>query len=151
MKRRAIAGRASVQHKMYITDLDHSSTRFYSTLIVLAVPAIPAMPGVRSLNHPAFLQRREAFRACRTHLDFDAPPRTMLGHPRVEVVIMILHVGKNGLKARKIVRSDAAEQVRGRHAIIEACTGHEDGHQQPQRIDQEMPFTPFDVLAAILP
>ena len=151
MKRRATAGSESVQHKMSMTDLDHSSARFYSTLIVLAVPAIPAMPGVRSLNHPAFLQRREAFRACRTHLDFDAPPRTMLGHPRVEVVIMILQVGKNDLKARKIVRGDVAEQWRGRHAIIESCTGNEDGNQQPQRIDQEMPLTPFDCLAAILP
>ncbi len=141
MKRRAIAGRASVQHKMYITDLDHSSARFYSTLIVLAVPAIPARPGVRALKHPAFLQRREAFRACRTHLDFDAPPRTMLGHPRVEVVLMLLHVGKNGLKARKRVRSDVAEQLRGRHAISKSCTGQKEGKQQPQGIDQELPVS----------
>src|SRR5467141_1578846 len=68
---------------MYITDLDHSSTRFYTALIVLAVPAIPAMPGVRALNHPAFLQRREAFCARRTHLHFDVPAGTMLGHPGV--------------------------------------------------------------------
>lgn len=151
MKRRAIAGSKSVQHKMYITDVYHSSARFYSTLIVLAVPAIPTMPGVRSLNHPAFLQRCEAFRACRTHLDFDAPPRTMPGHPRVQVMMMILHVGKNGLKARKIVRGDVAEPLRGRHAIIESCTGNEDGKQQPQCIDQEMAFTPFDLFAAIIP
>jgi hypothetical protein len=109
------------------------------------------MPGSRSLNPPAFLQRREAFCACRTHLDFDAPPRTMLGHSRVEVVILILHVGKHGLKARKIVRGDAAEPLRGRHAIIESCTDNEDGNHQPQRIDQEMPLTPFDFLATILP
>ena len=64
---------------------------------------------------------------------------------------MILHVSKNGLKARKLVRGDVAEQVWGRHAIIEARTGNEDGKQQPPGIDQEMPFTPVDFLAAILP
>ena len=74
----------------------------------------------------------------------------MLGHLRVEGVIMILQVGKNGRKARKIVRGDVAEQVRGRHAIIESCTGNEDGKQHPHCIDQEMPCTPFDFLAAIL-
>ena len=54
MKRRASAGGEPVQHKMYMTDLDHGRTRFYTALIVLAVPTVPAMPGVRPLNHPAF-------------------------------------------------------------------------------------------------
>src|SRR6266446_7310082 len=62
MKGRAITRREPVQHKMYITDLYHSSTGFYTTLIVLAVPTIPTMPGVRPLNDPAFRQRRKAFR-----------------------------------------------------------------------------------------
>src|SRR6516165_8546795 len=89
------------------------------------------MPGVRALNHPTFLSGREAFRPLWACLHFEAPSRTMLDHPRVEVVIMILHVSKNGLKARKLVRGDVAEQVWGRHAIIEARTGNEDGKQQP--------------------
>src|SRR6266545_503521 len=83
MKRRATAGRESVQHKMSMTDFDHNSTGFYTALIVLAVPAIPAMPGVCPLNHPAFLQRREAFCARRTRLHFDTPASPMLGYPGV--------------------------------------------------------------------
>src|SRR5207249_7623220 len=63
MKLRATAGSESIEHQMYMTDLDHSSTGCYTALIVLAVPTVPAMPGVRPLNHPAFFQRREAFRA----------------------------------------------------------------------------------------
>ena len=108
------------------------------------------MPGVRALNHPTFLQGRAAFRTLWARLHLEAPPRTMLGPPRVEVVIMLLHVGNNGLKARKIVRGDVAEPLRGRPAIIESCTGNEDGNHQPQRIDQEMPLTPCDFLAAII-
>ena len=83
MKLGATAGSESIEHKMYMTDLDHSSTGCYTALIVLAVPTVPAMPGVRPLNHPAFFQRREAFRARRTHRHFDVPAGPMLGHPGV--------------------------------------------------------------------
>src|SRR5436190_10787871 len=62
MKHRATARSEAVQHKMYMTDLDHSSTGLYTVLIVLTVPSAPTMPGVRPLNHPAFLQVRKAFR-----------------------------------------------------------------------------------------
>src|SRR5262249_58718811 len=57
MKYRVTAGRESIQHKMYMTDLEHSSTGFYTAFIILAVSAVPAMPGVRAFYHPAFLQR----------------------------------------------------------------------------------------------
>src|SRR5713101_9807658 len=127
MKRRATAGRESIQHKMDITDLYHSSTRFCAALIVLTVPAIPAMPGVRPLNHPAFLQRCEAFRARRTHLHVDVPAGPMLGHPGVQGMIVILLIRKDRDETRKVVRRDVAEQERGRHPIIETSTGNEDG------------------------
>ena len=151
MKLGATAGSESVQHKMYMTDLDHSRTGFYTTLIVLAVPAVPAMPGVGPLNDPAFFQRREALRARRTHLHFDVPASTMLDHPGVQGMIVILLIRKDRVKTRKVLWRDVAEQERCRHTIIESCTGNEHGKQHPQCIDQEMPFTPCDFLAAILP
>ena len=136
---------------MYITDLDHSSTRFYAALIVLAVPAIPAMPGVRPLNPPAFLQWCEAFRAHRTYLHFDAPPGPMLGHPGVEGVIVILLIRKDRAETRKVVWCNMAEEDRGRHPIIEPGTGNKDGQQQAQRIDQQMPLAPCDFLPTVIP
>src|SRR6266436_3180677 len=151
MKCRATTGRDSMHDKMDITDLDHSSTGFYTALIVLTVPSIPAMPGIRPLNHPAFLQRREALRACRTHLDFDAPAGTMLGHPGVEGVIVRLLIRKNRLQTRQILGSDMAKQDRGCDPIIETSAGNQDGQQHPQRIDQQMPLAAFDVLAPIIP
>src|SRR6516164_9710841 len=63
MKHRATARSESIQHKMYMTDLDHSSTGFYTVLIVLTVSSTPTMPGVRPLNHPTFLQGRKTCRA----------------------------------------------------------------------------------------
>src|SRR2546425_6505013 len=150
MKLGATAGGESGEHKMYMTDLDHSSTGCYTALIVLAVPTVPAMPGVRPLNHPAFFQRREAFRARRTHRHFDVPAGPMLGHPGVKGVIVILLIRKDRDETRKVVRRDVAEQERGRHPIIETGTGNEDGQEQAQRIDQQRPLTSFDFLAAII-
>ena len=83
MKRRAIAGTEPVEHKVYITDLNHSSTGLYTAFIVLAVPAVSAVPGIRPLNHPGLRQWREAFRARWTRLDFNTPAAPMLGHPGV--------------------------------------------------------------------
>ena len=151
MKRRATAGREPVQHKMDITDLYHSSTRSCTAFIVLTVPSISSMPGVRPLNHPAFLQRREAFRARRTHGHFDVPAGTMLGHPGVQGVIVILLIRKDRDETRKVVGRDVTEQERGCHTIIQACAGHHDSDQHAQRIDQEMPLASFDFLAPVLP
>src|SRR2546427_1266394 len=150
MKCRATTGKDSIHHKMYITDLDHSSTGFYTAFVVLTVPAIPAMPGIRPLNHPAFLQRREAFRACRTHLHFDAPAGTMLGHPGVQGVIVILLIRTDRDETRKVLWRDGTEQERSRHPIIETGTGKQDGQPQAQRSDQQMSLAPVDFLAAIL-
>ena len=116
-----------MKHKMNITDLDHSSTGFYTALIVLAVPAVPAVPGVCPLNHPAFLQWREAFRARWSRLYFNAPAAPMLGHPSVQGVIAILLIRKNRDETRKGVWRDVAEEGRGRDTIIETGTGNEDG------------------------
>src|SRR5712691_8394381 len=151
MECRTTAWSKSVQHKMNITHLYHSSTGFYASLIILAVSTVPTMPGVRPLNHPAFLQWREAFRALRTRLHFDAPISTMLCHPCFEVMIVILLISKDRGETRKVVRIDLSEQLRCRNAIIQPCTGNRYGKQQAQRIDQQMPLAPFAFLAAVIP
>src|SRR5215471_4750395 len=148
MKYRAITRGEPIQHKMSITHLDHSRTGFYTPLIVLTVPAIPAMPGVRPLNDPAFRQRRKAFRALGTHRDLDAPPRTMLGHPGVQSVVVILLIHKDRDEPRNMVGVDLTEQERCCHTIVKTGTDNEHGQQQAQRIDQQMPLAPLDLLAA---
>ena len=109
------------------------------------------MPRIRPLNHPAFLQRREAFRPLWTRRHLDAPTGSMLGHPGVKGVIVILLIRKDRDETRKVVWHDVAEQERCRHPIIETRTGNEDGQQQASRIDQQMPLASFDFLAPIIP
>src|SRR5678815_6102641 len=107
---------------MYMTDLAHSSTGFYCVLIILTGSSTPTMPGVRPLNHPAFLQGRKAFRADWPCLHFDVPAWTMLSHPGIQSVIVILRIRKNRDETRKMVGVDVPEQERGRHSIIQPGT-----------------------------
>jgi len=109
------------------------------------------MPGVRPLNHPAFLQGRKAFCTGWTCLHFDVPAWTMLSHPGVQSVIVILLIRKDRDETWKVVWLDVLEQERCRHTIIKSRTGNENGQQQAQRIDQQMPLAPIDLLAAIIP
>ena len=123
-----------VKHKIDITDLKHSSTGFYPALIVLTISTGSTIPSVRALNHPAFLQGREAFRPLWTGLHCEVPFRPMCGHPGFEGVMVILRVRKDRDETRKLVCRDVAEQDRGRHPVIQTGAGHEDGNQQPQGI-----------------
>ena len=140
-----------MKHKINVTDLDHGSTGFYASLIVLPISTGPTIPRVRALNHPAFLQWREAFRTRWTSLHCEGPPRPIRGHPGFEGVMVILRIRKDRNETRTIVRLDVAEQDRGRHPVIQTGAGNQDGEQQPQRIHQQMPLAPLDFLAAILP
>jgi hypothetical protein len=140
-----------MQHKMSMTDLDHCRTRCCTAFIILAVPAIPAMPGVGAFHHPAFLQRREAACARRPHLHFDAPACTRLRHPGVQRLVVILLIRKDRGETWKVLRRDEAEHEGSRYPIIQAGTGKEDGSQPPSCLDPQMPLAPVDLLAALIP
>ena len=104
-----------MQHKMSMTDLHPSPTGFYRVLIVRTVSSTLAMPGVRPLNHPAFLQGRKALRASWPCLHFAVPAWTMLRHPGVQRVIVIRLTRKHCDETRKMGGVDVPEQAGGRH------------------------------------
>ena len=119
----------SIQHKMDVTDLGHGRTRFYPTLVVLTIPSASTMPGVRPLNHPEFRQGRKTFCAGWTCLHFDALAWTVLSHPGVQRVIVILLIRKDRDKTRKMVGVDLVEQERCRHTVIKTRPRNENDQQ----------------------
>jgi hypothetical protein len=52
MKNRVTTLKGLFKRKIDVTNLEHGSTGFYSTFIVLTVPFMPTMPSIRALNHP---------------------------------------------------------------------------------------------------
>ena len=119
----------SVQHKMDVTDLDHGRTRFYTTLVVLTIPSASTLPGVRLLNHPEFRQGRKTFCTCWTCLHCDAPAWTVLSHPGLQIVIVILLIRKDRDKTRKMIGVDLVKQERCRRTIIKTGFRNENDQQ----------------------
>jgi hypothetical protein len=151
MKHRAIAGTEPVEHQRYGTDVDHSRPGCCLALLVLAVPTVPARPGVRPLHHPALRQRRTAWCALWTRRALAAPPGTMLRPPGVQSVVGSLRIRQDRHATRQGVGRDVAEQAWGGHPSIATGTGQEDGAQHPPRLTPEMPLAPCDFLASVLP
>src|SRR5262249_48598193 len=129
----------------------HSSTGFYCGRILLTVSATPTLPGVRPLNHPAFLQGWKALRADWPRRHCDVPAWTMLSPPGRQSLMVLLLIRNNRAATRTMGGGDAAEPERGRHPISKTGTGNEHGQHPAQRIDQQMPLTPRDLLATIVP
>src|SRR5215831_18095509 len=103
MKHRTIIMSESVQHKMDVTDLDHGCTRFSTALIVLTIPSTSTMPGMRPLHHPEFRPGRQTLCAGWTCLHCDAPAWTVLSHPSLQSVMVILLIHKDRDKTRKMI------------------------------------------------
>src|SRR5262245_30507516 len=147
---RELAFSSRVPPKALKIKAPYKSWHYQTILIVLTVSSKSTMPGVCPFNYPALLQGRKAFRARETCLHFDVPVWTMLSHPGVQSVIVILLIRKDRHETRKVVWGGLPEQERGRHTIIKPRTGNEHGQSQAQRIDQQMPLTPLNLLAAII-
>jgi group II intron reverse transcriptase/maturase len=141
----------SINHKMYMANFDHCSTRFYATFIVLTVPTVPPMPGVRPFHHPTFGEGSKACGTLRTRLDLEVPRWAMIGQPRVEGVIMILLIRKDRDQTRKIGGQHVPEPRRGDHPIIQRGAGHHHCQQQAEGVDQQMALAPFDFFPAVIP
>src|SRR5712691_108161 len=140
MEIRAAAWSKSVQHDMNSADLNHGRTGFGLSFIIFTVSAVAAVPCVCPFHHPAFLEWRKSLRSFRTRLHFDVPGRSVRRHPGLKMVIMILAIAKDGRKAWKGFGRDFFEPLWGGDSIIHARARDQDGHQQPQRIDQQMPL-----------
>src|SRR5712691_8558655 len=109
MKFRAAAWSEAIQHQSNVANVDHGSTRFNFSFIVLTVASIATIPGVASFHHPAFLQRCEAWGSLRTSLHFDSPLGTVFCHPRLESMVVIFTIGKDCDQTGKVFRRDLPE------------------------------------------
>lgn len=92
--------------------LEQSHPGCATTFRGLPLPAVPTMPGVRPLAHPALRQRRAALRALRTCGHRAALPGTRLGPPGLQGVLMRRRSRQERLQTRHILRGDLAKQDR---------------------------------------
>src|ERR1017187_9802412 len=97
---------------MDVADSDHGHARFDASFVVLAVATTAAVPGIRTLHHPPFLQRGEPVRALGTLFDLDPPTRTMCFQPGLQFMVVILVVPEIDRQAREASRRDLCREFR---------------------------------------
>ena len=119
--------------------------RLYGFLRSRPFPAL-----VRSTT-PALPQGRTPCAAFWAALNGETPRGTMDGHPGLEVVVRVLLVPENRFEAREGCGREPRASLRGSAAIIQPCTGDQDGDEEPQRVHQDRALTALHALAAVLP
>jgi hypothetical protein len=89
--------------------MDPRGTGFGLALIIFAVAAGAAMPGVGAFHHPALGERDKASGTFWAFLHFDPPSGPMLCEPRVQVLIVLRAIAKDDGEPRELVRADVGE------------------------------------------
>jgi hypothetical protein len=103
-------GGESAQHQMDVAHREHGGTGLGCSFIVLAVTPRATMPGVGTLHHPAFLERREPFGPLRTCLHLNVPLWTMFFHPGLERMMVLFLIAKDRCEPWKVLRIELLEQ-----------------------------------------
>src|SRR5262245_48400629 len=132
------------------TDLDHRLARIREVLVVAAGAAIATNPGERSLHHPALRQWDVSHRSLGAwdHLDLVAGFGSL--QPFGQRVIAVLLIIPESLQPTDVLDRQLSQHHGGRRPII--GRGRRDGHsqEQTQRIHDDMPFSPGDLLAPVV-
>ena len=140
----------TMEHELEVTKLNLCGTRFGRALIIFAVAAAAPIPRVSAFHSPAFRPWSKARAAFRAFLPCDPPAGALRGEPRGQVMSVILASAKDDRQPWELLRTDLGQEFDGRRPIIEPCTGDQDDEQQPNRIDQHVPFAAFDFLASVI-
>lgn len=136
-----------MKHQIDHGDVDHRFATDRIGFVVLAQPAILAEPAERPFHNPTFGQRHKA--ADRNSLDdLDHPSEHLPGF--LHKIAGVTSVGPDDLQAAEqsghflqhLLTAIAVLDVRRMHAYRE---------NQPERIDNNMPLSPGDFLAGIVP
>jgi hypothetical protein len=115
---RSTMGGESAPPQMEVAHRAHGGTGRGVPVIVLAVTPIATMPGVGTLHHPAWRQRRDPFAPWRTCRPLHVPRWTMVCPPGVERLRVLGRLANDRFAPGTVWRLELREQYRGRRARI---------------------------------
>jgi len=101
------------EHQLDCSYTHHRSTTIDSSFVVLAQAAIAAKPSEGPLDHSPLRQTNEPPAAFRSPHRLQPPTAAVLGHPLVELVVVILVVGPNRVQPGEVFLAQLGEQFRG--------------------------------------
>jgi hypothetical protein len=142
--------RKSPQHKACHDDANDRFARVGVKLVVLTEAAPATQPAEGALDDPALRQHAEAVRLIRAFddLQLNAASVAQSSDPR-EKLAGVASIGPDTAQAQERVREHAKQQLRA-IAILDIGGVNDDGDQQPERVDEQVPLASTDFLARIV-
>jgi hypothetical protein len=140
---------AAAAHQVDYDDPDHRLTGLRQQFIILAQPSVAIQSAEGPLDNPARgddlkpLGRSGPLGDLQTHGPVQAQPLD----PRYQLPRIGL-VGPDGPQSRTLVPQDH-EQALGAIAVLHIGGRNDDGQDQPEGIDENVPLAPFDLLVDI--
>ena len=136
-----------MKHDIDHRNENHSFTALRQGLIVLGQAAVLTQPCKRSFNDPPFRQHNKAMQ-CGTLDNFNEASGPT---PRpINEAAGIAAVGKDQLQTSK-TRPQSAEQELAAISVLNVGRMNDQGHDQADRIDDQMALAAKDFLAGIVP
>lgn len=136
-----------MEHDVGHGNEDHRLAAFDQGLVVFGQSAVLAEPGERALHDPPLGQHDEA--AARVTLDNLDEPTVPPANPMRELP-SVSAVGKDQLQSAKTCAQLLNEQA-ATVAVLDIRRMHDEGDDQPKRIDDHMPLAPTYLLARVVP
>lgn len=118
------------------------------TLEVFGETAATANPSQGALNDPAFGKNDEAMQF--TAFDDLDPPRASLCSRRGDLRAPIAGIGEDTLDEGEQAARTAIEDQAGAIAILDVGRMDDNVQQEAERVDEDVPLAPFDLLARIV-
>ena len=130
--------------------MDHRFARLGQVLVIFAQPAAPVEPAERALDDPPLRQDHEPLLSVRPphDLQLDPTPLPQLPHP-LDKFTRVSAVGPDQAQPRPLVRQHL-EQQSCAVAVLGGSRRHADDQQQAERVHEDVPFAPVDVLPGVM-
>jgi len=134
-----------MEHQVRHGDEDHGLAMLRQGLVVFGQSTVLAEPGEGAFHDPALGQDDESPAGVSLH-DLDnaaAPAADPMQEPPG-----IAGIGKDHLQATQ-ASAQVLEQQPGAIAVLEVGRMHHQRHDQPERVDEQMPLAPVDLLGGV--
>jgi len=137
----------SMNHQIDHSNADHGLTAYGERFVVFGQSAVPTQPGERPFHNPSFGQNLKGVYG--RALDDLNNPAIPPGRP-IHEAPGIAAVGEDEFQSLES-SSQAFHQQLAAIAVLDVGGVHDQGQDQAQRVDEQMPLAPPDFLARVVP
>jgi hypothetical protein len=135
-----------MQHKVNHSDIDHSLTAISHGFIIFAKTTIFGKPTERAFDNPTLREYLKTVTVT-TLNDLNNAVELLLGP--VQELSAVSTISPNNLHTRAMT-SQACQYVSGTISVLDVCGMNDQGNNQTERIDQNVPLASFYLLSSVI-